>query len=367
MPATAAFRVSSALPVRRAAAPALSRRQAPPKLAAPQCRVLLAVMCAPGAGAAGGADDAGEGHAEDGESADVFEQVDEQYAGGLEAMFEEALMSLYSDAPLFSEPEFLTLRDELEHLGASSIRLNSMEKVWIMASQERDFDRRIRKELELSEADLAQMKEKLLKSSEKRRLMEKQNVQAKSIASSSQNPGLELFSPRPVRSFGLSDAEVVGAAGDAGARIRFLLFGDATEERLKIAILYLPALLLSFISVTAASLFFAYLDGEMTISISQVGRLRLGITSYVVAVLTVLASNKITPAVLEFLDLGQPRLIRGACPNCTNSVSCLFTGNTRVRDERRCSVCGAVVGFNQKYAKVYLISSPGARKYSKPD
>jgi hypothetical protein len=294
-------------------------------------------------------------------------EMEGQYLGGLEVMFEEALMSLYSDAPLFSESEFLTLRDELEHLGASSIRLNSMEKIWIMASQERDFDRRIRKELELSEGDLAQIKAKLLKSADKRRLAEKEQGQKRAIANSNSNPGLELFSPRPVRSFGLADAEVVGAGGDVGDRVRFLLFGDATEERLKIAILYLPALLLSFISVTAASLFFAYLDGEMTIKISDVGRVRLGITSYVVAVLTVFFSNKFTPAALEFLDLGQPSLIRGSCPNCTNSVSCLFTGNTRVRDERKCSVCGAMVGFNQKHSKIYLVSSPGARKYSKPD
>lgn len=106
---------------------------------------------------------------------------------------------------------------------------------------------------------------------------------------------------------------------------------------------------------------------EMRIYVSPVGRVRLGIMSYIVVACTFWFSNKVTPSTLEFLDLGKPQLMRGLCPNCQESVSCLFTGGTRVRDERKCGVCGAMVGFNKKWKKVYMVSPPGARKYSKPD
>lgn len=285
------------------------------------------------------------------------------WAEGLEAMFEEALLSFYEGAPLFSEAEFQTLRDELEHLGASSVRLSTMEKVWVAASQERDFDRRVRNELELSRTDLDEMKGKLLTAARKRR----EDSQEKRMAAAAKTPGLELFAPRPAKSFGVTDAEVIDSSQRVDERLRWLLFGDATEERLKIVLLYLPAVLMSFVTATFFTVLFALLDGEMRISVTQVGRVRLGIMSYVVVASTFWFSNKVTPATLEFLDLGKPQLMRGSCPNCQASVSCLFTGGMRVRDERKCEVCGAVVGFNKKWKKVYMVAPPGARKYSKPD
>lgn len=146
-----------------------------------------------------------------------------------------------------------------------------------------------------------------------------------------------------------------------------LLFSDATEERLKIMLLYLPAVVMCFVTASVFTILFALLDGEMTISVTPAGRFRLGILSYVVVALTFYFSNQVTPVMLDYLDLGQPSLMRGSCPICTDSVSCLFTGAARVRDERKCGRCGAIVGFNRKWNKVYLVSTPGSQVRQQPD
>lgn len=146
-----------------------------------------------------------------------------------------------------------------------------------------------------------------------------------------------------------------------------LLFSDASEERLKIMLLYLPAVLMSFVTASVFTILFALLDGEMRITVTNAGRFRLGILSYVVVMLTVWFSNQVTPVMLDYLDLGQPTLMRGDCPICGSPVSCLFTGAVRSRDERKCRVCGSVVGFNRKWSKIYLVSPPRARKYQQPD
>lgn len=238
-----------------------------------------------------------------------------------------------------------------------------MEKVWVAASQERDFDRRVRGELGLSRADLEAMKGNLMDVARRRR----DDEAGKRLAAAAEKPGLELFAPRGARSFGVSDADVLDSDRSVNERLRWLLFGDATEERLKVVLLYLPAVLASFVTATFFTVLFALLDGEMKITVSQVGRFRLGIMSYVVVASTFWFSNKVTPASLEFLDLGKPQLMRGSCPNCHTAVSCLFTGCHRVRDERKCKSCGATVGFNSRWKKVYMVSPPGARKYSPPD
>lgn len=140
-----------------------------------------------------------------------------------------------------------------------------------------------------------------------------------------------------------------------------MIFTDANEERLKILLLYLPAVLMSFVTASVLTILFALLDGEMTISVSAAGRFRLGILSYVVVMLTVYISNQVTPLMLDYLDLGQPTLLRGECPSCRAAVSCLFTGAVRVRDERVCGVCGCTVGFNRRWSKIYLVSQPAAQ------
>lgn len=299
---------------------------------------------------------------ENGSSSELSPE-DDSWLNGLESLFEEAMMSYYEGAPLFTESEFQTLRDELEYLGASHVRLRAMEKVWMAASQERDFDRRVRRELALSEDDMNHLKTRLITANKKRQMNEedKKDEQGKSSTS------MDVFSPRSARAFGISDAEILDANHRVDERLRWLLFGDAQEERLKIVLLYLPAVLMSFITATFFTILFALLDGEMHIYVTSAGRVRLGIMTYVVVALTVWFSNKVTPATLEFLDLGKPLLMRGKCPNCNGPVSCLFTGGARVRDERKCRVCGAMVGFNHKWRKVYMVSAPGTRKYSKPD
>lgn len=123
---------------------------------------------------------------------------------------------------------------------------------------------------------------------------------------------------------------------------------------------------MSFITASVLTILFALLDGEMKIYVTTAGRFRLGILSYVVVMLTVWFSNQVTPFMLDYLDLGQPTLIRGDCPICAAPVSCLFTGAARTRDERKCNVCGSTVGFNRKWCKIYLVSPPG-RKTQQPD
>lgn len=146
-----------------------------------------------------------------------------------------------------------------------------------------------------------------------------------------------------------------------------LLFSDASEERFKILLLYFPAVVMSFVTASVFTILFALLDGEMKITVTPAGQFRLGVLSWVVVMMTFWFSNQVTPMVLEYLDLGQPTLMRGECPICASPVSCLFTGAARIRDERKCGMCGSVVGFNRKWSKVYLVSSPGARKFQHPD
>lgn len=64
---------------------------------------------------------------------------------------------------MFTDSEFQTLREELDHLGSAQVRLGAMEKIWVQATSARDFDRRVREEFELSEDDLDQLKNKLLR------------------------------------------------------------------------------------------------------------------------------------------------------------------------------------------------------------
>lgn len=82
----------------------------------------------------------------------------------LEGLFLEALKAYYQGTPMFSDSEFETLRDELDYLGTSHLRLDSMEKIWVQATSARDFDRRVREEFEMSEDELKKLKSKLLKS-----------------------------------------------------------------------------------------------------------------------------------------------------------------------------------------------------------
>lgn len=131
-------------------------------------------------------------------------------------------------------------------------------------------------------------------------------------------------------------------------------------------LLYLPAVLMSFVTASVFTILFALLDGEMRITVTAAGRFRLGILSYVVVMLTVLFSNQVTPVMLDYLDLGQPTLLRGECPVCEAPVSCLFTGAARNRDERVCGLCGSTVGFNRRFSKLFLVSQP-SKKYQGPD
>lgn len=132
-------------------------------------------------------------------------------------------------------------------------------------------------------------------------------------------------------------------------------------------LIYLPAVVMSFVTASVLTILFALLDGEMTITVTNAGRVRLGILSYVAVMLTFWISNQFTPTVLEYLDLGKPSLMRGACPICGSPVSCLFTGAARVRDERKCSMCGSTVAFNRRWQKTYLVSPPGQPPQSQPD
>lgn len=88
----------------------------------------------------------------------------DEWMSALEGLFIEALKAYYQGTPMFSDREFNTLRDELEHLGLAQIRLGSMEKIWVQATSARDFDRRVREEFEMSEDELNNLKNKLLKS-----------------------------------------------------------------------------------------------------------------------------------------------------------------------------------------------------------
>lgn len=85
-----------------------------------------------------------------------------EWMAALEEIIVEALRAYYQGTPLFSDAEFNTLRDELEHLGLSQVRLYNVEKIWVQATSARDFDRRMCQEFDLSEEDLRSLKHRLL-------------------------------------------------------------------------------------------------------------------------------------------------------------------------------------------------------------
>lgn len=88
----------------------------------------------------------------------------DEWVLALETLFLEALKTYYQGTPMFSDSEFETLREELEHLGSTQVRLVAMEKIWVQATSARDFDRRVKEEFEMSEDELVRLKNKLLRS-----------------------------------------------------------------------------------------------------------------------------------------------------------------------------------------------------------
>lgn len=158
----------------------------------------------------------------------------------------------------FTDDEFQTLRDELEHLGTSSVRLGRMETAWVAASQERDFDRRVQGELGLSRAELDAMKGDLLAAARARRKDGEGRLPAADADADADGgaggkesgAGMQLFAPSTARSFGVADADVIDSDRGVGERLQWLVFGDATEEKLKVVLLYLPAVLMSFVTAT---------------------------------------------------------------------------------------------------------------------
>lgn len=331
------------------------------------------------------------------------EEIIEPWRGALEALFFEALLSYYEGTPMFAESEFQTLRDELEYLGSGAVRLASVEKLWVLATQERDFDRRIKEEFDLSADELEIMKEKLKElkrpSHEGRRrsagILVKDypkiiggerrlkgwrdddgdvSGDLTNIGGGGNGVGGGLFGreaekfDEKTKSKFAADADKVEADYAVDERLKYFLFGDAVEEKFKLALLYLPAALMAVVAASVLTMLFALLDGEMVVTISSMGRIRLGILSYCVVMGTVWFTNSATPMMLSYLDLGKPVLLKAKCPNCQGPVSCLFTSCVgRVRDERKCSTCGAIVGFNSRWSKVYLVAPPHHDKFLAPD
>jgi len=273
----------------------------------------------------------------------------EEWYGAIEAVFTEALISYYEFAPLYSDAEFNALRDEVDHLASAQMRLGRVENVWMSATSARDFDRRMQNELDMSTAEYEALKAKIIA----------KNSNGNSN-SSSNNSSSDPSNGRDAQQIKWKESD---------SRLKWFLFGDATEEKLKVAMLYFPAVLMCLVAISLLTILFANLDGEMRISVSHKGQVRLGVLTYIAIASTAYLSDKITPIIMEYLDLGQPTLLRGECPNCGSNISCLFTGQNRSRDERKCKVCGATVGFNRNYSKVFLVDSPGSgkKKYRSPD
>ena len=285
----------------------------------------------------------------------------EEWHAAMESVFAEALISYYEHAPLFDEREFNALRDEIDHLSKSQMRLGQVENLWMKATSARDFDRRLQKTLEMTEEEYTSLK--------KRVIAKNPQLRQRSRARRLLPPRRVLSAPEPVQERNARDAQRIEWKS-IDSRLKWFIFGDAVEEKLKVAMLYFPGVLISLVVISILTLLFANLDGEMHITVSHKGQVRLGVLTWAVIFSTAWFSDKVTPIVLDFLDLGQPTLLRGSCPNCTSSISCLFTGALRVRDERKCKVCGAIVGFNRKWSKVYLVDQPGAdttKSYSNPD
>eukprot|EP00871_Galdieria_phlegrea_P002342 jgi/Galph1/3108/GphlegSOOS_G1778.1 len=271
------------------------------------------------------------------------------YDGSLEPTGEEKKKigekvshSYYEGTPMFSEEEFHTLRDELEHLGSTSTRLHNMEIMWLQASQQRDFDRTFQHEFELTQSEMKSLKDKLLEERKARpplaedlALAAKRRIQQRSLTRV----------PKRLS----SDA----ALDDS---LRYLLFGDAIFDRMKLLVLYAPAALLAGIISSFVAVSFFLFDGEVKVHISDIGRLRFLLLLAVIVYGVGWFTNIVTPRILRYLDLGHPLLLKGHCPQCGSSISCLFTSSeTRIRDERVCSKCNALVGFNHRWRKVYLV------------
>ncbi len=281
----------------------------------------------------------------------------EEWHAAMESVFAEALISYYEHAPLFNEEEFNSLRDEIDHLSNAQMRLNRVENLWMKATSARDFDRRLQKTLEMTEDEYSALKKRVIA----------KNPQLKQRSRARLLPPRRLLSaPEPLRERNARDAQRIEWKA-VDSRLKWFLFGDAVEEKLKVAMLYFPGALISLVAISVLTLLFANLDGEMHITVSHKGQVRLGVLTWGVIFSTAWITDKVTPIVLDFLDLGQPTLLRGSCPNCTSSISCLFTGAVRIRDERKCKVCGAIVGFNRRWSKVYLVDQPGKKSYSNPD
>ena len=275
-------------------------------------------------GAAGGPGGSGYGLGDGGGTPDTG-----SYRGALESLFLEALRSYYEGHPVLTEDEFKTLRDELEHLGSSSIRLNDLEKLWVQATQQRDFDRKLLSEFRLSPEELESLKEKL-------------------GAGGTDNIDIQT---------------VMNSRSRVDQRLLYLLFGDAVEDRLKIVLMYAPAVLLCVSSFLGFALLDLYFLGHVHLTFDDQFAMRASLLMMFAALGTIWFSNFLTPRMLNYLDLGSPEVVRGACPNCGQQVTCLFTSASgKRRDERRCKKCGAIVGFNLIRKKVFLVSRPPSLK-----
>uniref|UniRef100_A0A7S1TAJ6 Uncharacterized protein n=2 Tax=Compsopogon caeruleus TaxID=31354 RepID=A0A7S1TAJ6_9RHOD len=227
----------------------------------------------------------------------------------------------------------------MSFLGAESVRLGAMERAWVVAAQQQEFDRTFKNEFNLTDEELRRIKE----------AVEKVHRQSRTRTSG-------------------NDAEQYSADSDPGPRLQYLLFGDAVQERLKIFLIYAPAAISSVLACSIISVLFLLFDGEVVLNITTVGRLRLGLASAVVATLTIWFTNTVTPVLLDYLDLGRPILMKGNCPNCSETTSCLFTSSTsRVRAERRCRNCKSVLAFNRKWNKIYIVEHPRSRPLRRPD
>lgn len=319
----------------------------------------------------------------------------EEWYGAIEAVFTEALISYYEFAPLYSDAEFNALRDEVDHLASAQMRLGRVENVWMSATSARDFDRRMQNELDMSTAEYEALKAKIIAKNphimKKNKPRNRNDIRSilpsarKALLGSSDDDSNNSNSNinSNINSNGNSNSSSNNSSSDpsngrdaqqikwkeSDSRLKWFLFGDATEEKLKVAMLYFPAVLMCLVAISLLTILFANLDGEMRISVSHKGQVRLGVLTYIAIASTAYLSDKITPIIMEYLDLGQPTLLRGECPNCGSNISCLFTGQNRSRDERKCKVCGATVGFNRNYSKVFLVDSPGSgkKKYRSPD
>ncbi|EME28357.1 uncharacterized protein Gasu_41960 [Galdieria sulphuraria] len=277
----------------------------------------------------------------------------EEELAALETLFLEGLLSYYEGTPMFSEEEFHTLRDELDHLGSTSTRLHNLEVMWVQASQQRDFDRNFQNEFELSQSEMKSLKEKLLEERKARPPLAED---------------LALATKRKIQQRSLVRRAARESEAALDNSLRYLLFGDATLDRFKLLVLYAPAALLAGIMSSFMAISFFLFDGEVEVRISAIGRLRFFLLLAVIVYGVGWFTNFVTPRILRYLDLGHPLLLKGHCPQCGSMVSCLFTSSeTRIRDERVCSKCNALVGFNHRWRKVYLVRPSSSQTKMEPD